>query len=68
MNKKRSHQKNNNSPTHVRTWYYTTTSSVGGKTMTKKTIAMTILGLIGLAAGFIATNIEQIKKLIEGLL
>lgn len=36
--------------------------------MTKKTIVMTILGLIGLAAGFIATNIEQIKKLIEGLL
>ena len=36
--------------------------------MTKKTIVMTILGLIGLIAGFIATNIDKIKQLIEGLL
>lgn len=36
--------------------------------MTKKSVVMVILGFIGLIAGFIATNIDKIKQLIEGLL
>ena len=36
--------------------------------MTKKSVVMGTLGFIGLIAGFIATNFEKIKQLIEGLL